>query len=145
MGHHSIWGPSDQHQRHSPTRPLPGVLPSAAAAAAAAQAWPRCGPLGRWNWTSRGVLTPPVGAGAVGGTLWITVELAQPEGGVGRVCGLGTQLWDHRLSAGSCHACPRTALLRLGLWPPQLLTGARASPLLPPLVQGYVKPGSACE
>ena len=68
MGHHSIWGPSDQHQRHSPTWPLPGVLPSATAAAAA-QAWPHCGPLGRWNWTVRGMLTPPVGAGAVGGSL----------------------------------------------------------------------------
>lgn len=24
MGHHSMSGPSDQHQRHSPTWPLPG-------------------------------------------------------------------------------------------------------------------------
>lgn len=141
MGCHSMSGPSDQHQHQLHAAPM-GVLPSAAASA---QAWPRCGPRGHWNWTSHGVLTPPVGQEPWGEALWMRVQLARPEGGVRRVCGSGTQLRDHRLSARSCHTCLRTALLRLGLRPPQLLTGARASPLLPPVVQGRVEPASASE
>ena len=61
------------------------------------------------------------------------------------MCGSRTQLRDHRLSARSCHTCLRTALLRLGLQPPQLLPRARASPLLPSLVQGCIEPASASE
>ena len=90
-------------------------------------------------------MTPPVEQEPSGEALWMRVELARPEGGVRRVCGSGTQLRDHCLSARSCHTCLRTALLRLGLQSPHLLTGARASPLLPAVVQDHVEPASASE
>ncbi|XP_027377514.1 tumor necrosis factor alpha-induced protein 2-like isoform X4 [Bos indicus x Bos taurus] len=109
------------------------------------KAWLRSWPLSRWNWNSCVLMTPPVEQEPSGEALWMRVELARPEGGVRRVCGSGTQLRDHCLSARSCHTCLRTALLRLGLQSPHLLTGARASPLLPAVVQDHVEPASASE
>uniref|UniRef100_A0A4W2C4Y2 Tumor necrosis factor alpha-induced protein 2 n=1 Tax=Bos indicus x Bos taurus TaxID=30522 RepID=A0A4W2C4Y2_BOBOX len=109
------------------------------------KAWLRSWPLNRWNWNSCVLMTPPVEQEPSGEALWMRVELARPEGGVRRVCGSGTQLRDHCLSARSCHTCLRTALLRLGLQSPHLLTGARASPLLPAVVQDHVEPASASE
>ena len=47
------------------------------------------------------------------------------------MCGSGTQLRDHRLSARSCHTCLRTALLRLGLWSPVSPSPDRGPSLTP--------------
>lgn len=135
-------GPVRPAPASQPHAAPPGVLPSSAAST---QAWLRSWPLNRWNWNSCVLMTPPVEQEPSGEALWMRVELARPEGGVRRVCGSGTQLRDHCLSARSCHTCLRTALLRLGLQPPQLLPRARASPLLPSLVQGCIEPASASE
>lgn len=135
-------GPVRPAPASQPHAAPPGVLPSSAASA---QAWLRSWPLNRWNWNSCVLMTPPVEQEPSGEALWMRVELARPEGGVRRVCGSGTQLRDHCLSARSCHTCLRTALLRLGLQSPHLLTGARASPLLPAVVQDHVEPASASE